>query len=101
VVEVPVAEHDREALDALGVQRRADRARVGDRDVGVVDECLRAVDDREAGDPQRERALVDPVRLRGVAIAGNAAVVEREDARRRAQDPQMVDRRSLSQSRGW
>ena len=54
----------------------------------VVDERLVPVDDRVAGDAERERALVDPVRAVGEAIAVDAAVVEGADAVGRMQRAQ-------------
>src|SRR5262245_7918272 len=74
---MPVAEHDRERPHPVALQGRADEARVLDRDVCVVDERLVAVDDGVAGDPQRERSVVDPVRAVRVAIAVDPPVVER------------------------
>ena len=79
VVEMPVAEHDHEARDALGLERVADEAGVLDRDVRVVDQRLVAVDDRVAGDAERQRAVVDPVRALGEAVALDAPVVEGDD----------------------
>ena len=55
-------------------------SRVLDRDVGVVDERLRAVHDRVAGDPELDRPLVHPVRALGEPVSRDAPVVEGEHA---------------------
>jgi hypothetical protein len=68
VVEVPVAEQDGDRLDPALLQGPPDEAPALDRDVGVVDQRLAPGEKRVAGDPQRDRALVDPVRLRGEAV---------------------------------
>jgi PIN domain nuclease of toxin-antitoxin system len=63
VIEVLVAEHDDEAPDAVGLERLAEEPGVLGRHVRVVDERLVAVDDRVAGDSQRQGPVVDPVRV--------------------------------------
>ena len=58
----------------------ADEAGVLDRHVRVVDQRLVAVDDRVAGDAERQRAVIDPVGAVGEAVALDAPVVEGADA---------------------
>jgi hypothetical protein len=96
VVEVPMAQHDRDVPHAVGLQQRPDAARVVDGDVRVVDDGLVAGHDRVARDPERERSLVDPVRLRGEAMAGDPAVIEGVDVGGRTEDPQVLDHRAAS-----
>ena len=72
-------------MRAASICSRIQRARSTDRWVSI-DQRLVAVDDRVAGDPQHQRAVVEPVRL--VVLAQVlAAVVEGEDAGRRPQEP--------------
>ena len=59
---------------------RADKLRVRHGDVRVVDQRLVALDQRIAGDAERQRAVVHPVGLGGEAVAFDAAVIERLDA---------------------
>jgi hypothetical protein len=82
VVDVSVAEDDG---DPRGTELLADPARAVDRQVGVIDQRLAAIDDRVARDAELERAVVQPVRLIVLAPAF-ASVVEGEDARRWRQE---------------
>src|SRR4051794_27925093 len=77
---MPVTEQDRDSLGPLAFQRLADEPAAIDGDVGVVDQCLVTVDDRVAGDPERQSALVDPVGTGGEAMALLASFVERDDS---------------------
>ena len=90
MVEVPVAEQDGDALDSLPLKRLADEPPAIDGDVGVVDERLVPVDDRVAGDAERQGALIDPVRLGGEAMALLAALVEGEDSLGWAKDADVL-----------
>ncbi len=59
-------------------------------DMRVVDQRVIAIDDRMAGDAERERAVVDPVGALGEAVAFDAPVIEREHVLRRGQDAQVL-----------
>jgi hypothetical protein len=93
-----MAEDDREPLGAAPAQFLADEARVLDRDAGVLDEGLAAVEDRVAGDAQFERAVVDPVRGLGEALALDPAVVEGQNTRARLEHAQVVGHREAAPS---
>ena len=80
VVEMPVAEDDGEVLAPSSSSNFTDAACMLDRDVRVVDQRGVTRDDRVARDPQRERAVVHPVRPGVESIAVHAAVVERVHA---------------------
>ena len=63
VIGVPVAEDDGDLADATVLEVLADEASVGDRDMRVVDQRFRAIDDGIGGGAQLKGAIVQPVRL--------------------------------------
>jgi hypothetical protein len=70
-----MAEDDRPGADAAASKMVADEASVFERDVGVIDQGITPSDEGVAGDPQRQRAFVDPVVPRREAIALDTPVV--------------------------
>jgi hypothetical protein len=86
-----VAEQNGDALHPALLQRLADEAPALDRDVGVVDQRLAPREERVARDPERDRALVDPVLLLGEAVTLDSPLVEGEDVRGRLEDADPVD----------
>ena len=89
MVEMPVAEHDRKSAHASGLQLGPDEAGMVDRNMRVVDQRLVALDQRIAGNAERQRAIVDPVGPFGKPVVFDAAVIEGEDAAGRVEDAQM------------
>jgi hypothetical protein len=86
VVEMPVAEQDGDLLDTAFPERPPDEAAALDRDVRVVDQRLAPRQQRVARDPERDRPLIDPVRLLGEAVPLDPSLVEGEDVRSRLQN---------------
>ena len=86
MVEMPMAEKHGEALCALLGERAADEARVGNRDVRVVDEGVAAIEDCVACDADRQRTVIDPILALGEDVAVDATVIERDDAFGRTQN---------------
>ena len=58
------------------------------RHMGVIDQRLIARGQGIAGDPQADRAVIDPVRARQETVAGHPPVVIGEDTRRGRKDAQ-------------
>jgi hypothetical protein len=69
MIEMPVAENDREFPHAFALELVADIAGTLDRDVRVVDQRLAIGDYCVAGDTQRQGAVIHPVRVFRKAIA--------------------------------
>jgi hypothetical protein len=69
VIQMSMAEDDRPGADAAAAKMVANEASVLQRDVGVIDQGITAGDEGVAGDPQRQRAFVDPVVPRREPIA--------------------------------
>ena len=63
MIVMPVAENDPDRAYAHCFERLPDKARMGQRNMRVVDKRFRAIDDRISADAQGIGAVVEPVRL--------------------------------------
>src|SRR5262249_37570982 len=100
MVEVPVAQDDREAASACVFEDCANPACVLDRHVRVVHERGVTGDDRVARDPERDRRVFDPRRLSAEALAVTSGI-EGVDARRRLEQPQHAESTAHKRATAW
>ena len=79
VIEMPVAEDDADIAHTTGFERPPDRAGMRERQMRVVDDGRRTINDRIAADTERIAPIVEPIGLaRMIPPPRNAAVVEAE-----------------------
>ena len=92
VIEVPMAEHDADALRSHALQESPDLARMCDGEVRVIDEGVVLIDKRIARGAEREAAIVEPVLLlRMQPHIGDSPVIESVCERQGLQHAQVRD----------